>query len=112
MSRRSPLEIAIANVIISIGAIAFFALTLAALSIWSGYVLSILWGWFLVPMGAKQIGVAHAIGLAAIVNVFMGQRGVNGNDDKKNTNWGGKLIAVIIGPLFALFVGWITHFFM
>ena len=38
-------------------------------AIWRAFVLSVLWGWFLVPMGAPAIGVALAYGLLLVVEV-------------------------------------------
>ena len=36
-----------------------------------GYLLSIMWGWFAVPIGAPAIGVCHAYGLAVVVRLAM-----------------------------------------
>jgi hypothetical protein len=35
--------------------------------LWSGFALTILWGWFFVPLSVPPIGIAHSIGLAVIV---------------------------------------------
>lgn len=35
-----------------------------------GFVLSTMWGWFLVPLGLIQIGKAHAVGVAVIVSLI------------------------------------------
>ena len=46
-------------------------LALAAFSsILSGFVLKQLWGWFIVPLGAAQIGIAHALGLSLLVSAL------------------------------------------
>jgi hypothetical protein len=39
-------------------------------SIFSGYAVSTLWGWFVVPLGAPSIGLFHAIGLVVLGQVF------------------------------------------
>lgn len=36
--------------------------------VWSGFVLSVLWGYFIVPIGAAPIATAHAAGLLALVH--------------------------------------------
>jgi len=50
---------------------ALFVFVLIPLSaIWSGFALSHLWGWFIVPFGAPVIGVAHAIGIHLVMDCF------------------------------------------
>jgi hypothetical protein len=43
---------------------------LALASLVDGWVLSLFWKWFAVPMGAPGIGVAHAIGIAVLVRLL------------------------------------------
>ena len=33
---------------------------------------SVLWGWFVVPLGLAQISIAHAFGLALVSRLFVG----------------------------------------
>lgn len=35
------------------------------------YAISVLWGWFVVPLGAPAVGMAHAFGINALVTVFV-----------------------------------------
>lgn len=79
-----------------------------------GYVLSILWGWFMVPtLGLPQLSVVQAIGIAIVVSFLTHQ--VNDYEEKERT--GGEKItravamAVLI-PFFALLFGYIAHQFM
>jgi hypothetical protein len=39
-------------------------------SIFSGYAVSTLWEWFVVPLGVPSIGLFHAIGLVVLGTVF------------------------------------------
>ena len=40
------------------------ALTLAvACALWGGFAASVLWGWFVVPLGVPEVSVLHAMGL-------------------------------------------------
>ena len=84
-------------------------------SILSGWVLTILWGWFLVPFGIQQIGIAHGIGLCLVGRLMMG--GANGHvkEDKSEppTDRFLRSLGVLVGvPLFVLLVGWIVKGFM
>jgi hypothetical protein len=49
-------------------------LALATLS-WQGFVVSVLWGWFLVPLQVPVIGVPHAIGLLLLLRLVRGRHG-------------------------------------
>lgn len=82
-------------------------LSLIALSIlWRGFVLHILWGWFVVPLGAPHIGVAWAIGLAAIASMAVGHKGKNKGDEPDTAE---NLTFLFLGPLVILGVSWIAH---
>ena len=83
-------------------------------SIFNGYALSVLWGWFVVPtFGAPALGVVPAIGVAMVVSYLTYQT----HDCKKEETTFGETIAkgtmmVVLKPSFALFFGWIVHLFM
>lgn len=83
-------------------------------SIFNGYALSVLWGWFVVPtFGAPALGVVPAIGVAMVVSYLTYQM----HDCKKEETSFGETIAkgtavAILKPSFALFFGWIVHMFM
>lgn len=104
---------------------------MAAISfILNGYVLSVLWGWFIVPtFGAPELGIVPAIGLVLVVGILThGTRGIgdiasylkkNGEDENKDEDLkacGKKLLeycaVIILAPLIALLLGWIAHLFM
>lgn len=50
-----------------VGLIVTFSAAIVVGGIVNGWALSILWHWFLVPLGVSQIGVAHAMGIAMTV---------------------------------------------
>lgn len=84
-------------------------------SILNGWVLSILWGWFIVPtFGAPDISVVQAIGLALVVRFLTASRSIEESDDSisKEEKVQKALVVAVVVPLFALFVGWIVHLFM
>lgn len=49
------------------GSIWIAVVAMVPLGIYRGHVLSAMWRWFAVPLGAPPIGVVHAIGLAWLV---------------------------------------------
>ena len=53
---------------------------MVVLALFGAFTISTLWAWFVVPLGVKSIGLAHAYGLSVIVSVFMGSRGLGGSD--------------------------------
>ncbi|MDP3726358.1 MAG: hypothetical protein Q8R36_04140 [bacterium] len=83
-------------------------------SIANGFVLSVLWGWFIVPtLGLPALSVVQAIGIAMVVSYLT----YHYIDTQKGTEDKREKIAMAIGmvilrPLFALFFGWIIHLFM
>lgn len=84
-------------------------------SIIRGYVLSTLWGWFMVPLGLHPIGVALAIGVSLVIGLFTHQTHPTDykKEDRRPATTIGELIGQILSPFFVLFVGYIVHrFFM
>lgn len=78
------------------------------LSIIRGFALSYLWGWFIVPFGLPEIGVAWAIGISMIVAYLTYENPYQGTSEEV---WG-KLIGSIFSPFFVLLIGAIVHSFM
>lgn len=84
----------------------WIALT-AASSVWRGYVLSILWGWFIVrAFGLPALNIPLAIGLSLTVG-FLTQRL---RQEKESTHF---VIGVAtLAPAVSLFMGWIVTKFL
>jgi len=81
-------------------------------ALWSGYALSLLWGWFMVPLfGLPALTINSAIGIGMIVS-YMSKNGSTTNDDTSFTD---KLIKAFAEaaakPLFAIAFGWTVHLF-
>lgn len=83
-----------------------------------GWVLSVLWGWFIVPtFGAPALNIVPAIGLSVMIRVCLTQR-VSGGESDAGMVKDGKMVRVaraIVPPavlLYCLFIGWIVHLFM
>ena len=80
-------------------------LTLAVASgvaLFRGYVLSHLWGWFVVPLGVHALGVLPAVGLMVMVDYLLGNVSRKAED----------VLDVLATPLVALLLGYIVHLFI
>ena len=82
------------------------AAVMIVLALFGAFTISTLWGWFVVPLGVKSVTMAHAYGLSTMVTVFMGMRGLQGNDS------GQVLVGGIMINIFALIFGGIAVNFM
>lgn len=78
--------------------------------IWSGFVLSILWGWFFVPsLGLPALSVPSAIGIALVISYTTHQYQKTNSGDI--TGWEATLESLahmLMNPALALLVGWIV----
>lgn len=78
-----------------------------------GWVLTFLWDWFAVPFGLPSLGVAHAIGLAALVGLLTHQVTNCKTEDGDISDAIGRWIGSgLLGPLLILGVGYIVNSFM
>ena len=87
-----------------------FGLTILSTPL-NGLVLSVLWGWFMVPLGVPGINIAHAIGISCVVGLLSHQpRNVSTSSPEaalgEILGWG------IINPLLILLFGFIAKSFM
>lgn len=90
--------------LIGVGAIAL----MIPATVLRGWALSILWGWFAVPiLGAPPLGIAQSIGIALVVGMLAHQY-----VPSKEKDVAGPLVAMSLGPFIALFIGWIVKGFM
>lgn len=94
-----------------VGAIVMFLLALTVYPFLYGWALSVLWGWFVVPVfGAPQITVWYAYGLTLVAAMITGQTArVNG--ENKKAEWS-TVIATMLSPLVIVFIGWIIHTYL
>jgi hypothetical protein len=82
--------------------------------IWSGYVLSVLWSWFVVPsLHAPAISVAVAIGFALVVRFLAPTSSSESDDDKTFAGHVGTVLGYsLLYPAVALGFGAVVHMFM
>ena len=83
------------------------ALLIIPVGLYRGWVLSLLWVWFIVPLGAPEIGVIHAWGLAMAIQ-FMTQTWVHREDKEPMKS----IANLILSPLVILLVGYILKGFV
>lgn len=95
------------------GAVAWAVLTALVGYLINGWAASILWGWFLVPLGAVQIGVWHAAGLIALVTMVM-PGGKTASEYLKESNeetWTDAVYAMVVAPAITLALGFVMKLF-
>lgn len=73
----------------------------------SALVFSVLWGWFVVPLGVPSINVAHAMGIGLMLGVLRG-----GYSESEDVDPGYSAFMGVAVPLFALAVGAVLRYFV
>lgn len=82
--------------------------------VWRGYVLTILWGWFIVPtFGIKAITIPQAIGLSLIVSflTYQASKSVFADEEEPKKSILQVILSFII-PATCLLIGWIVNHWM
>lgn len=75
----------------------------------NGWALSVLWGWFIVPLfGLPVLSIPYAIGIALIAGMLKGHTKDPDTDDDKAA----VLAKIFLFPFIALFIGWIVKGFI
>lgn len=80
-----------------------------------GWALTVMWGWFVVPLGVMQISFPHALGLTGCVTLFAGHLASieTSKEDAGIADVAYKSFGVmVLAPLFITGFGWIFHQFM
>lgn len=97
----------------AIGALIYVAsyglITAAAATIIYGWLLSTLWNWFLVPLGAPVITIAHACGIWLIVSVVTAKEPTHTDDRHASDRTAGAVMYMVVFPALAYIVGMIIH---
>jgi hypothetical protein len=75
-----------------------------------GWVLSIMWGWFIVPLfHLPPLSILQAIGLTLVVVLLTGSASKTAQTSEERVT---NIATGVIGPFIALLVGWIIHSMM
>ena len=92
-----------------VGVTGFLTISVAILSCIRGWVLSILWGWFVAPLfGLPLLDIPHAIGVVLVVG-FLTMSQKSDKDKEKRTKYN---ISVLLSPFLTLFIGWVVTWFI
>ena len=96
--------------------IALVALGLSPLAyIVHGWVLTVLWGWFIVPLDVPALNIPTVIGISLIVGLLTAKYKVDNKSksetERKEDTIAG-LIAIFFDPLLVLSIGWIVRLFL
>lgn len=81
--------------------------------VFSGYALSVLWGWFIVPVfELPELSVVPAIGIIIVVGYLTKQYDINEKDKNESlgTRFSKDFVKFIFMPAYSLFLGYIVHF--
>ena len=91
------------------GGIGVFVFTITLSSILRGFVLSKLWGWFIVPLfGLPSLSISFAIGLCLVVGMFQSHPSYKDHEIETST----ALLQGFVSPFIVLFIGWIVTMFL
>lgn len=94
---------------VGIIAVALFIIALSALI--RGFVISVMWGWFIVPVfGLPELSIVQAIGVAMVISLFQVRHYTHtpsGDEDAKRGARNFVLMDHFTNPFVALFVAWI-----
>lgn len=96
----------------SLGCLGVLVILIASV-ILSGFVLQLLWSWFVVPtFDAPSLTIPAAIGLSCVVT-YLTNEGNTANQQKENMDEAViRLLTFAIGrPVMYLGIGWVIHLF-
>ncbi|MGI6423606.1 MAG: hypothetical protein ACOX0X_03270 [Candidatus Dojkabacteria bacterium] len=91
-----------------------FSILLVISAVITGFVLSVLWRWFIIPIfSLPPLSIPQATGIAIIVDFLTYQRHEEKDDNKKLIEkFLGSLVYVIFYPLIILGLGWVIQLFL
>lgn len=97
----------------ALGVVAGFFAMLALSVAWSGYALSILWGWFMVPtLSLPAISIPAAIGLSLVAHLVSHQDQSRLAKEPATGSWwmnaAGQWATILLIPAVSLLIGWIV----
>jgi len=91
-----------------LGVIVMAVVGIGVFSLWNGYVLTVLWRWFMVPVfNLPILSLPVAIGISLVIGLLTQQYQSIPEDDRFKP-----FVYSILVPFVALAMGWIVHLFM
>ncbi len=80
--------------------------------VFEGWVIVLLWRWFVIPLGAPAVNVPTAIGLAALISLLTKQIHRSPDHRSERDKWVDFIAAAFIFPTGALVTGAIARLFL
>lgn len=80
---------------------------IALLMIEQGWAISVLWAWFIVPLGVQALSIPAAIGVGITISMMHVKKG-----NKEDGEWYETIGFAVLKPLLAVGIGWIVKQFM
>jgi len=83
-------------------------------AIWRGYVFSVLWKWFIVPVfpAMPLLSIPVAIGIALVAAFLAFQYTYSKDERSELEKWGGTFGVMLLYPAATLLIGWIVTLFL
>ena len=78
-------------------------------AMWAGWIIHLMWQWFVVPLGVSPISVTHAIGLGILVSLLT--KDAPQPDDDPDRAFVYITLVAFIRPALALLLAWIIASF-
>lgn len=99
---------------VALGSVVGILALLVLSSMWKGYVLTVLWAWFVVPtFGLPTLALAPAIGLAMVVSFLTHQSDASKAPEGDFSDHMAKAVAhALLLPAMVLGIGWVVKQFM
>lgn len=87
--------------------IIFLLILIVPIGLYRAWVLTVMWMWFIVPLGLPEIGIAHAWGISMAIGMLTVSHVYK--EDKEPLK---SFANMIFAPLVLLGIGYIVHSFM
>lgn len=96
-----------------LGYITTFVISIALSTVWSGYVLSVLWRWFVVPsLDAPALSVGYAIGIMIVVGYLTQTDEASKKQESLSAMLAEGIARAALRPALALLFGWVVTLFI
>lgn len=104
------MNIILGLILMILGTITFIGLITIVGAILDGFVISILWNWFMVPIfDLPSLSIISALGLSLVIAWFTSHNNTGKNEEVDNKK---AIILFIMRPILFLLIGYIVHLFM
>lgn len=98
------------------GCIGLFVMAVAVIVISiiaNGWALTMLWGWFVVPLfNLPPLSIPYAIGIALIVKMLTNHSTSSDDKEKDISEIIASIIGILLSPITLVLFGWIVHSFI